>query len=302
MTPFAIVAACLFAAPLAFGPVAQEAVTADTKARTLVIYDVRDLASDVSETESPNGPAIEDLASLLRESVLGNSGAEVKVQASAGALVVVATPEEHRLLNEALTDFRRAGATAYRIDIRIVQAPASELAVAKGGALRVLDGSLEEETARFEGRANVLCAPRIVARPLQRAMLSVLNRVKFVKGYEVIEGLDGFDGALSVPEIGEFDDGVVVNVLVAPIPKNRERHVRVDLSAHVGRIERPIPVEASENGPVHKPVTTTHEVKTSVTLPLGTVVLLSTAGAPDGEEAAGGGESLFVLIEVRSAE
>jgi hypothetical protein len=285
---------------LAVSPFAEDAAPSDSKARTLVIYDVRDLASDVSGTESPNGPSIEDLSALLRDTVLKDMSTEIQVQAASGSLVVVATPAEHRLLNAALTDLRTSATLAYEVDIRIVRARAGD--VGDSAAARIVDGSIEDEVAKFMEKGDVLAAPRIVTRPLQRAMLSVLSRVKFVTGYEWIPEMDGFPGGLVVPEIGEFDSGVVVDVLVSPLPKEQSGLVRLELKAHVGEIDRPIRVEASEHGPVHKPVTTTREVKTTVTVPLGQVVRLASAPPPDAEGASSEDEAVVLLVLVRRLE
>jgi tetratricopeptide (TPR) repeat protein len=127
---------------------------------------------------------------------------------------------------------------------------------------------------RKSERINVTTAPRITVFNTERANVTVLNQVSYIKDYdaEIAQA-----AAITEPVVDVIQDGVVLDV--RPIVSADRRYITMDLRPTVAQLTRPIPV-ATVSVATGTPVTLElprleiQRVRTTVTIPDNATVLL----------------------------
>jgi len=127
---------------------------------------------------------------------------------------------------------------------------------------------------RKSERINLTTAPRITVFNTERANVTVLNQVSYIKDYdaEIAQA-----AAITEPVVDVIQDGVVLDV--RPIVSADRRYITMDLRPTVAQLTRPIPV-ATVSVATGTPVTLElprleiQRVRTTVTIPDNATVLL----------------------------
>jgi type II secretory pathway component GspD/PulD (secretin) len=126
-------------------------------------------------------------------------------------------------------------------------------------------------------RIQTLNAPRLMVHDTQRAHLTVLNQVSYVRDFEVEVSQAA---TIADPVIDVIQDGVILDVL--PIVSADRRFVTMELRPTVAQLDRPITQFSTSLGngnPVilQLPTLRVQRVRTTVTVPDGGVLLLGGA-------------------------
>lgn len=134
--------------------------------------------------------------------------------------------------------------------------------------------SLILRAVRKSERVNVVTAPRITVFNTERANVTVLNQVSYVKDFdaEIAQA-----AAIVEPVVDVIQDGVVLDV--RPIISSDRRYITMDLRPTVAQLTRPIPqftASVATGTPVtlELPRLEVQRVRTTVTIPDDATVLL----------------------------
>ncbi len=123
-------------------------------------------------------------------------------------------------------------------------------------------------------RSNIVYAPKITVYNTQRANLSVLNQVSYIKDFdpEIAQA-----AIIADPIIDVIEDGVVLDV--RPVVSSDRRYVTLELRPTVAALVRPIPTFTTGLGigaavSIQLPELEVQRVRTTVTVPDGGTLLL----------------------------
>lgn len=128
---------------------------------------------------------------------------------------------------------------------------------------------------RKTDRINVVTAPKLTAFNTQRANISILNQVAYIRDFDVEVAQNAF---IADPLIGYVQDGVVLDV--RPIVSSDKKYITLELRPQVAELEaRPIPVFTSTLSGMATvvleiPSIRLQSIETTVTVPDGGTVLL----------------------------
>lgn len=128
---------------------------------------------------------------------------------------------------------------------------------------------------RKTDRINVVTAPKLTAFNTQRANISVLNQVAYIRDFDVEVAQNAF---IADPLIGYIQDGVVLDV--RPIVSSDKKYITLELRPQVAELEaRPIPTFTSTLSGMATvvleiPSIRLQSVETTVTVPDGGTVML----------------------------
>lgn len=128
---------------------------------------------------------------------------------------------------------------------------------------------------RKTDRINLVTAPKLTAFNTQRANISVLNQVAYIRDFDVEVAQNAF---IADPLIGYVQDGVVLDV--RPIISSDKKYITLELRPQVAELEaRPIPTFTSTLAGMATvvleiPSIRLQSVETTVTVPDGGTILL----------------------------
>lgn len=135
-----------------------------------------------------------------------------------GSIALVARPDLQKRFETFVAE-QRASTKVVDLAVRYVEgelADLERLGVTRDSGPRVLAQSAEEidRLVRSNGRLSMLGAPRLLARPLQQARVSVLDETKYVQDWAVEKVLPG-PKEIAVPVIGTLRIGQEVSLRAA---------------------------------------------------------------------------------------
>lgn len=227
------------------------------------------------------------------------AGPAQEVRSTPGAtLVVNARPAQQAWIERFLEGLRGFDGMI-ELQARLYTAPRGllrEWGVAPSATLATTE-ELEELTARLRGEqgVEVVTAPKLLQFPCQRANMSVLNQVAFVKGFQVLIVEPGGQEIVD-PEIAVVQEGVVVDARTIPLPGGR---LGLQLELTRCELQRPIPtrkirISASTDQEVEigEPEVKTASFAATVVLPDGASAVLVTADSDSQQD-------LAVVVTVR---
>lgn len=156
-----------------------------------------------------------------------------------GALMANLTPEQHAWTGAFLERLRRFEGHI-EVEIRLVEGPAGVMEAWGIGPNSVLKDQAAiaalDERIKKSPRFNLLTAPRLAVLPLQRASLSTLNAVTFVRDWSV-EIVEPDQQEIAVPRIGLMHEGFAVDVRAIPLGDDE---FRIDFHWQNAKVRRPI--------------------------------------------------------------
>ncbi len=279
--------------------------------RTLNLYDVRDFF----EAESGSDPLLaverDEFAAVVKHLLVTDRLAMVEMRG--GSLVVRTTNVEQERVKQLLDGIRMDSLESCGVIAVVGSVPAGTCGdpttlrifpLDKGmpfwvrhsgqtGTIAVLAGASAPSLEITLERVTFLQG--LPVKPLRRFELRDAKMVRYVEGYDVVDGVEGHPRGLAVPKVAEVEEGLVLDGYYVRVPTDDGNlNVRFHLELRTGAIERPIPVTKTEHGEVHAPVVRTRTLETEVTFPLeaGFAVVL--------EPAAGGTEETFVAVWVNA--
>lgn len=294
--------------------------------RVITIYDVRDLLdSMVADFEPPDlGPAApvgprvststgartdeaprpgpteaerrvtatKSLDGLIRKYLTPKSElVEARLEFTQnGALIASLSPEGHRWL-ESFLNAQRAFTGLVRIETRLFKIPRGRLATLGVGTSASFATS--EERDAFIARLNsdkqttAITAPAVLVYPNQRANVSVLSQLSYIKDYTIHVVEPGQQHVVD-PEVAVINEGVVLDVKPTPMPGDA---VTLDLEFKTAEVLRPIPtrkvrldVGSESEGEIGLPEVRTARILATVSLANGASVAVSTPGSSAEED------------------
>jgi hypothetical protein len=227
------------------------------------------------------------------------SGPGEEVRSTPGAtLVVNARPAQQAWIERFLEGLRGFDAMI-ELQARLYTAPRGllrEWGVAPSATLATPE-RLAELTRRLqdEERVEVVTAPALLQLPCQRANISVLNQLAYVKGWQV-RLVEPGGREIADPEIAVVQEGVVVDARTTPLPGER---FGLQLELSRCELERPIPtrkirISAStdEEVEIGEPEVKTASFAATVVLADGASAVLVTADSDPEQD-------LAVVVTVR---
>jgi hypothetical protein len=196
-----------------------------------------------------------------------------------GALMANLTPEQHAWTGSFLQRLRKFDGIV-EVEVRVIEGPAGvmqEWGIAPNSVLTNTAAlTALEERIKQSSRFDLLVAPRLMVLPLQRASLSTLNDVSFVRDWSV-EIVEPDQREIAVPLIGVIHEGLAVDVRAIPIQVDE---IRLDLELQQCEVKRPIRTASVPLGRDKHPVeiglpeAEVSRQKTSLALKSGTSIVL----------------------------
>jgi len=245
----------------------------------LQIFDVRDLFPGEG-AEEPPGPDVEEFAQLVERHLLTSDGSDA--QARAGSLVVRATMPELEALRDYLTSLRDGSigtcgvvALVGDVDVGVWGDPTDGVRIGPIGegisvttslgvgtpiTLTLMPGDSVPEKLECARPTVLQGAP---TRPLENVILDDAKTVRFIESYESVDGVVGHPKGFAIPKLKEVEEGVMLEGTYLRLPGTDR--IRFWLTLESNSVERPVPVERTEHGPVHRPDIRTHRIETTVT-------------------------------------
>lgn len=219
-----------------------------------------------------------------------------------GLLVLLASPEQHDWVATFLA-FQREPQGFLQIEARMITVPQGTMSdLGVSGSAQIFENDAEFEALLRSIIASgpdveVVTAPKIVARPLQKATVSILNQVAYVSDYELVIVEPG-KVEIADPVIDVIQEGVVFEVRAVPLSPGIYG-VEVDLSQTT--LLRPMRTYKSVIGAGRHEVTYTlpevvkRGIHTQLTLADGASALFV---SPDGPVASDG-RDLVIIFRLR---
>lgn len=141
---------------------------------------------------------------------------------SPGSIALVAKPELQKRF-EAFVGEQRTSASVVDLQVRYVEGALADFAplgVTRESSPKALAMTSEElDRALQSGRLDVLGAPRLLSRPLQRASISVFDESKYVQDWTVEKVVPG-PKEIAVPVLGTLRVGQEIAVRAAVLAKD----------------------------------------------------------------------------------
>jgi hypothetical protein len=197
-------------------------------------------------SDQPTPQQVEHMARTLEQLVrtyMQPSSADVAASVRAmdtGTLVVSALPEQHEWVGDFLAGLRGFNGlvdiqtTIYSAPRGVLQqwgfAPSATLATPE-----TLEAFLKQIEA--DGRFEVVNAPRLVLFPCQRAFVSVIDQLAYVRSWQV-QKVEPGGQEIADPDVATIQAGVTVEARIAPLPGER---FGVQIGIASCSVERPIP-------------------------------------------------------------
>ncbi len=305
--------ALLAASPAA---AAQARVTAGSpqeaaEDRLLEIYDIADLVDadedqlvrmkrELGEDLTP--AALEEMAAAWREERIGfyeqaartfmrpalDPQLDSLLASDRGLMVLNGTREHHAWLAGFL-ELQRSPMNMARIDFTIVSGPAERLDdLGLEGSSSIIEESLERErlmeACQEADSVDVLSAPSVVVVSSQRATISILNQVAYVKEWKLVVVQPG-GIEIADPIIDVVQDGLMIDCSYLEVEPGVHA-VEVDFKS--SSLERPIESEKIRIGAggaheveVGRPVVTSISLETKLILGQGATAVLRSASGKD---------------------
>ncbi|MEQ8766886.1 MAG: hypothetical protein RL885_23430 [Planctomycetota bacterium] len=247
------------------------------EAPRLAVFDVNDLidrAQRVNDwpamTEAEQAEALrhegEELArslSLFVQPALREGTEEIRYLEN-GSLVALVRWDQQQWIQDQLDRRRLHPDTMILIEWRIALASKELVQELKlGPKSLILEHPDEVIEGLMEGGADMVIAPQVMTFDGQRFEISVLNETAYVKEYQVHEAVAPNGQRLVDPIVELVQDGLIIGGRALVLGDDA---IGVDLSSKQAKLDKPIPEEETEHGPVGRPKVQTIERHTRMTL------------------------------------
>lgn len=252
--------------------------------RTLQVYDVRDLVAPDDAPEGMVPATVDHFCEMVRthvEPAFDPDHESVK-SISPGALVLVGLPEQHLWVRDFLELQRRNTQVYFMMDVKILTLKdrAYEKLI-RGTKPEVLDDAGKDDflgrVSKYEG-SETLSAPRVLSLNGQKVSISIENRLKYIKGYELVENVLPGDQTVEVPEIETISEGMVIEGRATLIADDK---IGVQFELTLTEVQRPIQTVATSYGEIALPEVMKSKIESKLYLADGASALFPGQPAED---------------------
>jgi hypothetical protein len=254
---------------------------------TLAIYEVRDLVERLTlDFAPPELGVFEQLVLAHLSPKLGDAPEQLQISRT-GTLVANLRRDQQQWL-DAFLQTQRSFEGCIEVQARLFKAPRGLLGKlgVESSAMLSSDTHRDAFVQRMASTADVheITAPKLIVYANQRANISVLNQVAYVKDY-TLEIVEPGRQEIADPQVAVINEGVILDLRATPLPGQL---LVLDLKLHNSQILRPIrtrKIRLSATQPteveIGLPEVATVRIVSSVVLRDGASVVLSTPAQDD---------------------
>lgn len=275
-------------------------VSAEQPERSQRVLDVRDILAEGAAARDFTSPltvdradgrvvrseleeeaaGLQELVERFIEPTLERDRDRVEVT-SGGSLVATLTADRHAWLDRFLDEQRRTPGMA-DIQFQFVAGPRGafdELVVSANarGEISKQQADLLTTRGRAGGMFEIVHSPRMVVLPRQKASMSVLDEVAYVKDW-TIEVVEPGHQTIAAPQVDVAQDGIAVDLRAVALADGR---VGAYLEIAQAELERPIattkvrlPMDPPREVEIARPAVTTMRLRVPLALPRGSTAIL----------------------------
>jgi len=214
----------------------------------------------------------ENLADIIRDFIqppLVENREEVKA-IGASSLVALVRPKQHEWIQSFLETRRSAGDVQFLVELTyyaLSPGAFNRLMGEKGSkvALTIADEKSKKllDECQKDKESCILSAPRLLVNNGRKGIISIINQIALITGYEVHVYVEPTKNSIVDPQIEILQEGLIIDVRASLLQEN---NIGLNLSSKNMMIQRPIEEIETVHGPVARAATKTVEMETMAIL------------------------------------